>query len=507
MANTTHEIGSGGSQPTLAADHQVAAGAALLNPADRSTSTDDLLDRLTHHRTIGAAPREELDWLIRHGQLEHFKVGDIVSSTTAPVRGMFVILTGRISIHVSRGGARHKLSEWQAGDVTGLLPYSRLGAPPGETVVDEPVDSLTIAREEVPAMTRECHELTSILVHLMLDRTRFFNSSQLHDEKLKSLGKLAAGLAHELNNPASAIKRSAKLLWGELEAAEAAARAIGAAGLTPAELARIAEMTAACTQTPLERVLSPLEESEREAAIADWLESRGIDADAADVVAQSPLTLEALDKLVELVHADRVEPVLRWIAADCSVRGLAREIEQAGTRISDLVSSVRGFTQVDAAAVPQEVEIGEGLRQTLAVLKGKARARSVRMGVNVEDSLPRVRGVAAELNQVWANLIDNAIDAVPDGGSVEVVAGREGKAVIVRVIDNGSGIPDDVRDRIFDPFFTTKDVGKGTGLGLDIVRRLVVQHDGDIDVQSRPGRTEFRVTLPIVDGHDRGGTA
>jgi signal transduction histidine kinase len=490
----------------LAAD-QSAAPAALVSPSDGSTSTDDLLNRLTEHRTIGAAPREELDWLIRHGQLEHFATDDVISSPSHPVRGMFIILTGRISIHVLRGGARHKVSEWRAGDVTGLLPYSRLVAPPGDTTVDEPTDSLTIPRSDLPAMARECHELTSILVHLMLDRTRFFNSSQLHDEKLKSLGKLAAGLAHELNNPASAIKRSAKMLSGELEAAEAAARVIGGAGLTPAELAVVRAMSASCIQTPLQRVLSPLEESEREAAVADWLEARGIDADAADIVAQSPLTLDALDRLVEIVRADRVEPVVRWIAADCSVRGLAREIEQAGTRISDLVSAVRGFTQVDVATVAQPVDVGEGLRLTLAVLKGKARGRSVRMEVTVEDSLPRVRAVAAELNQVWANLIDNALDAAPDGGSVDVTAGREGGSVVVRVVDNGSGIPADVRDRIFDPFFTTKDVGKGTGLGLDIVRRLVGQHDGDIDVQSEPGRTEFKVMLPIADVPDHGGDA
>ena len=163
--------------------------------------------------------------------------------------------------------------------------------------------------------------------------------------------------------------------------------------------------------------------------------------------------------------------------------------------------AVKGFTHMDQATVAEPVDLIQGLSNTVAVLKSKARAKSVAVVVRVEPGLPRVRGFAAELNQIWANLIDNALDAVPDSGRVEVLANREGGRVTVRVVDNGIGIPAPIRGRIFDPFFTTKPVGQGTGLGLDIVRRLVRHNDGEISVESQPGRTEFRVVLPLAETH------
>jgi signal transduction histidine kinase len=235
-----------------------------------------------------------------------------------------------------------------------------------------------------------------------------------------------------------------------------------------------------------------------------------MDAARAELLAQSPLTVDVLDRIAGLVRADVLDTVLGWVASDSSVRSLAREIELAATRISDLVTAVRGFTRVDESAVPQPVDLAEGLAQTLAVLKGKARGKAISMTIDVEAGTPPVRGVGAELNQVWANLIDNALDAAPHSGHVGVTARCEHGAVVVRVTDDGPGIPREVRDRIFDPFFTTKDVGKGTGLGLDIVRRLVDRHDGDIEVVSEPGRTTFTVTLPAAratDGGNSGGGA
>jgi signal transduction histidine kinase len=371
---------------------------------------------------------------------------------------------------------------------------------PGESQVDEAAEALCISRADLPAMIRECHELTTILVHVMLDRARAFTSTMLHDEKLRSLGKLAAGLAHELNNPAAAIRRSAKILPKTVAAMENASRVVGEAGLTHEELEELSLVRDACVATPLGRVRSALEDAEWEETLGQWLAAHGVDEDAAEALAPSPVTVEVLERLAHAIRADVLEPALRWVAADCSVRTLAVEIDQAAARISDLVTAVRGFTQVDASASPQAVSVAQGLSQTLAVLRAKAREKSIATTVRVEDGLPFVRGVSAELNQVWANLIDNALDAAPAGGTVEITAERKDACVVVRVTDDGAGIPDDVRGRIFDPFFTTKDVGKGTGLGLDIVRRLVARHDGDIQVDSRPGRTEFAVALPVNSG-------
>ena len=168
-------------------------------------------------------------------------------------------------------------------------------------------------------------------------------------------------------------------------------------------------------------------------------------------------------------------------------------------RISALVTAVKGFTHMDQAAVAEPVDLASSLSNTVAVLNAKARAKSVAVAIRLDASLPRVQGFVGELNQIWANLIDNALDAVPESGRVEVTASGDERRVVVRVIDNGAGVAPEIRERIFDPFFTTKGVGKGTGLGLDIVRRLVVHNEGEISVESRPGRTEFRVSLPIAD--------
>ncbi len=173
-------------------------------------------------------------------------------------------------------------------------------------------------------------------------------------------------------------------------------------------------------------------------------------------------------------------------------------------RISGLVTAIKGFTHMDQASVAEPVDLIGGLDNTVAVLRSKARDKSAAVVVEADADLPHVRGFAGELNQIWANLIDNALDAIPESGRVEVMATREQQRVVVRIVDNGPGIPEQVRERIFDPFFTTKPAGQGTGLGLDIVRRLVHHNDGEITVESQPGRTEFRVVLPIADIGDAG---
>jgi signal transduction histidine kinase len=459
----------------------------------------ELIDRLAEHKTLGAAPREELAWLASHGTLRQLVAGEVLTAKGARVEGLFVVLSGRIDISVDRGAGPKKIMEWRGGDVTGLLPYSRIVSPPADTVAREPTEILAVDRDCLRAMTRECYEITALLVHSMLDRTRVFNSSGLQDEKMVSLGKLSAGLAHELNNPASAIDRSATLLEDRLADFERAARALGAARLSDAQLVAVDEFRDACAATAMRGVRSPIEQAEREEAMDDWLADHALDTGLAEALADSAITLDQLGLLAGTVDGTALDALLRSAAAGCAVRGLATEIQDAAVRISGLVTAIKGFTYMDQAMVAEPVDLVHGLTNTVAVLRSKARAKSAAVAIDVEPGLPRVRGFAGELNQIWANLIDNALDAVPDSGRVEVLANREGQRVAVRVVDNGSGIPAEIRERIFDPFFSTKPVGQGTGLGLDITRRLVRHNDGEISVESQPGRTEFRVVLPVAE--------
>ena len=458
-----------------------------------------LIARLQAHRAFQSVPREELEWLASHGTLEHCDTGELIARKGEPVEALYIILSGHVSHFTDQGGTLHKAMDWRGGDVTGQLPYSRLTNAPGNSVVQEPTEILRVPHVLMPALPIECPHVTSALVHVMVDRARAFKQSDLQVEKMASLGKLAAGLAHELNNPASAATRSAQLLANALVESDDASRALGASELDEDELAVIERVRAICLATTATTIMSPLERADREEAISDWLMDHDVDDTLAESIAETAVTIDMLDELAGSLAADKLRGALRGVAAGCTGRGLVRDIERAASRVHTLVSAVKGFTYMDhAAATPEPVDVRKGLTDTLAVMGAKARGKSVSMTVDVAEDLPRVRGFGGELNQVWANLVDNALDAVAEGGRVTVTGRAESGKVVVRVTDNGAGIPEEVKSRIFDPFFTTKPVGKGTGLGLDIVRRLVDRNNGFIEVDSEPGRTEFRVTVPVA---------
>ncbi len=469
-------------------------------------TTAHLIDRLQQHRTLGDAPREELAWLVSHGGLVQFGKGDNVTTVANAIDYLYVLFSGHIAIYLDRGGNRRKVMEWVGGDVVGNLPYSRMKFSPGQVYSEEVSEALAIHRRHFPALIRECPEIATILVHVMLDRARVFRADDSQVEKMMSLGKLAAGLAHELNNPASAAARSATLLAGTLAESDEAALVLGAAGLSDAALGRLKRVRELCVGAPA-GVQAPLERADREDAIAEWLVARNLDAAAAHALADSAVTLPMLDDMAQVVQGSALDAAVRWIASGCATRGLVSDIEKAASRVYTLVSAVKGFTHMDRPSTPELLDVGRGLADTIAVLGSKARQKSVGVRLELEPDLPRVMGSGGELNQVWANLIDNAIDAVPASGQVTVTAQPERGWVVVRVIDNGPGIPDDISGRIFDPFFTTKPVGQGTGLGLDIVRRQVQQHGGSVELETRPGRTEFRVSLPLPDEEGAGERA
>ena len=455
----------------------------------------EIVDRLAALSLFARVPRAELEWLASRGTVRACAAGTILLEDGEASDEMFVLLAGRVAFYTNKGGSWRRAAEPRDGQVHGAIPYSRMRSAPGRLVIEDDATVLALGRAHFADLLRDCRELTSTLIHEMIDRARTDRTAQLDDERLQSLGRLAAGLAHELNNPASAASRSAQSLAGLLDDAEGAARALTRARLSDDQLDVLDAVRTACAASAPE--LGALDLADREDVFAEWLEHHGIEPAGADALAASDVRVADLDRLAAAIPPPALDAAIRWAASGHAARALAGQVASATGRIHDLVEAVKRFTFMDRESVPEAVDVAQGLADTVLVLEHKSRTNSVDVRVEVAPDLPRVFGIGSEINQVWQKLVDNAIDAAGRDGHVTVAAATRGDAVVVCVTDDGPGISDEHRSHVFEPFFTTKPVGQGTGLGLDLVRRVVHAHHGNVDFTSAPGRTVFRVQLPV----------
>jgi len=442
-------------------------------------------------------PDDQLDWFIAQSQELHVKAGDSYSRQGEPADAMFVILEGRLQGRGEIGGETVTFSI-EAGNVTGVLPFSRMKQFTVSIRAETDSCGLRFPASLFPDLVQKMPELTKRLVGLMSDRIRETTRLEQQRDRLASLGKLSAGLAHELNNPASAAKRAASQLRDALKRIRDASHELGRRSLTPAQKSEILAVEESFVQqdTPPPDALTISDLEER---IDSLLRSHG-QSDlwqlAADLARKS-VRPEVLESLFESLGADTARAALVRIAASVEIATLLNEIESSTSRISDLVCAIKEYTYMDQAPV-QNVDIVRSLETTLTILNHK-----LKRGVVVEreyEKIPLlVNSFGSELNQVWTNIIDNAIDAMGGKGEIRVRTYREDGCVVVEIGDNGPGISPAVKPHIFEPFFTTKGVGEGTGLGLDTVQRIVKKHRGNIQVSSKPGDTRFQVWLPLAE--------
>ena len=444
-------------------------------------------------------PDDQIAWFISQAEELHFKAGETYFRQGDPADAMFVILEGQLQVRGEIGGETVVFT-MKPGDVTGVLPFSRMKQ---FTVAARAVTDVRVLRfpsSLFPELVQKMPELTQRLVGLMSDRIRETTRREQQRDRLASLGKLSAGLAHELNNPASAAKRATSQLRDALKRIRDASHELGRRDLTAAQKSEIEKLEASFVQSD-EDPPDALAISDLEDQIDSLLRSHGQNdlwQMAADL-ARRNVKPEALESLFATLDADTARAALVRIAASVEVATLLNEIESGTSRISDLVRAIKEYTYMDQAPV-QNVDIVKSLETTLTIMNHKLK-RGVVVKRDYEQVPLLVNSFGSELNQVWTNLIDNAIDAMGGKGELRVRTYREDDNVVVEIDDNGPGISPDVQPHIFEPFFTTKGVGEGTGLGLDTVQRIVKKHRGDIQVTSKPGDTRFQVWLPLAEDH------
>src|SRR5271170_1043160 len=442
-------------------------------------------------------PEDQIAWFLSQSQELHFKPGQAYTRQGDPADAMFVILEGQIEIRGEIGGETVAFTV-DAGNVTGALPFSRMKqfTVGGRAVLDTRL--LKFPAALFPELVQKMPELAKRLVGLMADRIREATRLEQQRDRLASLGKLSAGLAHELNNPASAAKRAASQLRDIIKKIRNASLELGRRDLTPAQKAEIEKLENFFIQRD-EPPPDPLTASDLEEQLDSLLRSHGQNdlwQLAADLAHRS-VKPEMLESLFAMVDAGTARAALVRIAASVEIANLLNEIESSASRISDLVRAIKEYTYMDQAPV-QNVDIVKSLETTLTILNHKLK-RGVAVQRDYQPIPFLVNSFGSELNQVWTNLIDNAIDAMGGKGELRVRTYREDNCVVVEIGDNGPGISPEIKSHIFEPFFTTKGVGEGTGLGLDTVQRIVKKHRGSIQVESEPGNTRFRVWLPLSE--------
>ena len=440
---------------------------------------------------------DHLQKLITCGLIVQLQPGEILYREGKIADSFYVVLDGEIKITKQLGKEELVITIHRRGEFTGDLSMLTKG------VCSATASSIDVSRiikfADFKELLKNCPESIDLFIPALAERSKDLEVRLRQQEKLAALGKLSAGLAHELNNPAAAGRRAAKQLntaIANLQAQMLDLRGKHFALEHRQILKQLQEKALKNIDGGLE--LSPLEQSDREDALSDWLEDRGIDRawELAPTLVSGGIEAECLQELADSMNESALSEALMWLEATLTMNSLVEEVEQSTSRISELVSAIKNYSYMDRACL-QEVNLHEGIDNTLKILHHK-----LKYGVNVNreysDRIPPIDAYGSKLNQVWTNLIDNAIDAMEGKGELTIRTSLENNCVLVEIIDNGSGIPTEIQPRIFEPFYTSKDVGKGTGLGLDISRRIVVQdHKGNIRFESVPRCTNFQVRLPI----------
>jgi signal transduction histidine kinase len=442
---------------------------------------------------------QDIEWLTHKAELVTIKSGEYLMREGEPGDALYVVMDGEFQVTKRSGNQDVALAVRGAGQVFGEMSLLE-ARPRSASAVAIKDGTLIKIRHDVFMQLVETHPAATLsILRTVMDRLRNTEAMVRQNEKMASLGTLSAGLAHELNNPAAAAKRSSVQLRDILAEWQRISANLGALGLNSLQQQTIdvlrdemAKRSAAPTQ------LDTLTRSDRESDLQTWLEDRNIDSawEIAPNVVSFGWGIDDVAKLSEQFSPPQFAIVIRWLCVGCSVYALLNEVNQSTERISEIVKAVKSYSYLDQAPI-QEIDVREGLENTLIILRHKLK-EGIKIIQEYAPNLPRIDAYGSELNQVWTNIIDNACDAMQGKGELRIKIYVQDNCVVVEIIDNGPGIPDKIQQRIFEAFFTTKPPGIGTGLGLHISYNIIQKHRGSINVASKPGETMFRVKLPTT---------
>jgi signal transduction histidine kinase len=447
---------------------------------------------------------EKLREVLEEGSEHFIPAGEVGGREGEPVDHLSVILNGEFRWSKKVDGGEVVMNTYGSGEFFAEVPLL-LGKPflaTWRALTDSRVFALP--NETFRRMLTTYPSFSNTVLEVMAQRIQVLYSVAQQRERLSSLGTLAAGLAHELNNPSSASRRAAGRLRDSLDNRRSLGMRLSLAAahgkIDPVQLDALERIVQEALGRDDAPALSSFERSDLEDEVAIWLEKRGVEEawDLCSTLVEAGLGIAELRLVEATVPPVMLPDAMRYLEEVLGAARLVDEIEASSIRISNLVATMEGYSYMDRAPT-QEVDVNEGLEDTLAILR--YRLAGIEVERDYDESLPRITAHGSELNQVWTNLIDNAVDAVADGdktGRIRLRTTHERDRLLVEISDNGPGIPEEIQDHIFEPFFTTKDVGKGTGFGLDVSYRIVVgRHGGDIRIVTKPGDTRFQVRLPM----------
>ena len=461
---------------------------------------DEVVQALRTVDHLNGLTDQEYLWLATNGCVRSAEEGVLVFREGEPACHMNILLRGEVHVR-RRNSGPIALFIGSAGQITGKLPFSRMKTYGGDGYTASRSWVLDVHEDLFPAMLAAIPSMTQRCVSILLDRVREVTRLEQQAEKLTALGKLAANLAHELNNPASAAQRSAAQLFQDLRAYREESFQLGALSASAPELPRIRQWfeqtkqrMAAFVPQP-HTTLSPLALNDREQDFITWLDARNVPESwtLAPAFAESALGFDQLDELAEITPATMLPKVLSAFSKSLRIEHAAETVIDSTARIFDLISAVKDYSYMDQAPV-QEVDLAQSLLITMVMFQ--SRMGGVMLETQFDPALQPVSAYGSELSQVWTALIENALDALMDTGTLTLRTSVSGDNALVEVIDSGPGIPLEIQTRIFEPFFTTKAPGSGLGLGLDVAMRIIRRHSGTLTVESRPGHTCFQVRLP-----------